>query len=411
MYAVALVMSILCPPFGLILGFYGLNKEIKNWKVYIFCIAFAIGTYAYCYKPFGDPDLVRYIAYVERIGKYSLKQAFELSYLDISTLRVFTFFCWICGRIGEPHLLPAISTFWVYYIGLYVTCKVGYDYKARRFEIVSYIIFLMMTLNFYGIVNNVRNVLAFCIIGFATFKDCYEGKKNIWTYFLYIMPLFLHESAIVFLLLRILVGKTNRIKLVSMATMAFMVSIVQLSFQYVHYFSGSNIISTLVRSSVIKAYQYFMDTDSAWGAIVQNSIQERMSKIVYVSLALFFCIISYVTNRKLKEKIDKGTERILDLCFNISLFVIACAPMRMPEYWRFASAMIVFSGVLYLVVLTRYDSKNVRILMKLIFLWAPISVAFWIRRILYSDLISLLWKPFISSPVFVFFEKFFDMIF
>ena len=62
-----LLLTIICPPIGLIFSIIGLILNPRNWRTYIFSIAWAIGILAFCYEPTSDSDLTRYYYYLERI--------------------------------------------------------------------------------------------------------------------------------------------------------------------------------------------------------------------------------------------------------------------------------------------------------------------------------------------------------
>ena len=324
---------------------------------------------------------------------------------EVDTLVLFSIISWVIAKTGDFHLLPALSVFIIYYIGLYVTCRLCDREESDNSNVLKYIFFMIMALNFYGLVNNIRNVLAFCIMGYATFRDVYDEKRNIWTLLLYVAPVFIHEAAIAMLLIRLLIGRSKKVKIASLIGVVSIKQITLLLYKYVYLFSSKNIIISVIRRFILRMYQYIMDTSSVWGTIVQNSTQERLTKIVYISMAVLFCIMCFYSFTNPKYNSNK---KMIELLFNLSLFVMACTPMRMPEYWRFASAMIVFSGVLFVVVLG--NKKYDKLILFFLYSLAVLAMLFWMRRTVNSDLIGLLIKPFLSSPLVVIIKDSLDIV-
>ena len=61
------VLTILCPPLGLILGYLSvIRKDIFGYhpKTTAFCFSMFLASLAYSYIPVGAPDLVRYFEFV-----------------------------------------------------------------------------------------------------------------------------------------------------------------------------------------------------------------------------------------------------------------------------------------------------------------------------------------------------------
>ena len=72
------MLSFLCPPVGLLMGYELLFS--KGYKIHFcaFCFAIFMASFAYSYEPNGDVDLVRYFSYVDSLKTSS----FDLSLID-----------------------------------------------------------------------------------------------------------------------------------------------------------------------------------------------------------------------------------------------------------------------------------------------------------------------------------------
>ena len=89
---IVVIVSILCPPLGIVGGIIGIYKDYNKWKYYILCIALGMASIAYCYIPKGDPDIVRYWDFVESLKNYSFIKALNTTMHGDGNLYVYTAF-------------------------------------------------------------------------------------------------------------------------------------------------------------------------------------------------------------------------------------------------------------------------------------------------------------------------------
>ena len=411
MSIIFIIISILIPPLGIPLGLYGLWKNYKKWRSYIFCIALSLACIAYCYIPIHESDLVRYFQQFEKFATYSFSEI--IHYDAASGLSLYFIFGWLIGSSGDLHLAPMITVFVIYYIGLYVTCRVGEDLTGPKKEVFKYVIFLLLGLNFHSIINNIRNIFSFSIIGLAIFRDCYLRKRNVFTFLLYICPIFFHTSAILFLGLRLIIGLKKWRKYVFAILLLFTPLIISLFHSLLINVNSDNSIKYLFKFAVDKGYRYFNDTNSAWGLDVKTSGSYTLSRILYIGLAIVISFglfyywtntkYNYRTNLRMTSKKAAGLEKMTNFTLYTALLTISCVTMLTPEYWRFASSLILFAGVPYLRIkeLT-YNKTLFRQLSTLCFIIALPCCALWVRDFcIHSDLKSVLLDPFLSSPLFI----------
>ena len=90
----------------------------------------------------------------------------------------------------------------VYGVAFYITCDVAEEYNAQS-TIPAVIAIQGCMLPFFSIISNVRNVTAFSLIVLAVYLDTVKKKRNPVVLILYILPVFIHSSAIILVLLRI----------------------------------------------------------------------------------------------------------------------------------------------------------------------------------------------------------------
>lgn len=407
----ASLISFFFPPAGIVMGYWSVYKYKFNWKTIAFCFALFMAAIAYAYVPYGDPDLVRYFDYVDQLKGLSFGDAIGRGMRGESNLTVFAAICWLVGKIGDSHLLPAVTVFVIYYIGIYVTCIIAEDLKVSKNTLAAYITFILLCPNFYAIMNNIRNVFCFCIVGMAVFRDCYQKKRDIWTLLMYVVPIFIHPSSLVMILLRFLIVMTGRFKVISFLLILGVKPAIDFLYSLVGYIPNSSVFTLAVRDAIVRAYRYFNDTNSVWGLIVQNSGSQRAMRYLYITLAIVICINAAVLSRKKLwdriafdagiDKYERKIKRMVDYAFTIGLMTIACAPMLTPEYWRFVSALIMFSGAIFFVNKKCFSGTIIGYLNYSIFLFVIPCMLLWMRELRTSDLTVLLLQPFIGSPLIV----------
>ncbi len=445
-----LCVTLLCPPVGFVLAFIGLCRDFAHWKTYIFCIAWGLAVFAYCYAPTVESDMVRYFQYLEQLKGVPFAEAATIDRFGYQRNYSFIYYCWVLANLGLDRLLPAIPVFFIYYTGLYITFRVGTDLGAERKDILTYVIILLLTLNFFGVENNVRNVSAFCMITLAVFRGSYLKKKDIWTLILYIFPVFLHTSAIIFLLLRVLVGIVHHIKcryqimFVFIALIPTIPSVLQMLSGHLIGVTSDNLLLHTLLNVIKTANDYYTYSDAEWAISVAQSGSEQVAKILYSVFALTTIVIILLhwfarfrnvkpfgarvkkclaiglgadQRRKDEQPIDADTASALafdSVSERLSLFVdyeffiagltIAMVPMVMPEYWRFVSVIIVFGGVFYL--LTKKNAEGYPIAKKLLVVFlvlAPLCAALWGRNwILYTDVVKTILRAFLCNPIVIF---------
>ena len=410
MHIVFILLTIIVPPLGIPLGLIGFYSDRRQWKVFAFVIALAVASFAYNYDPLTASDIVRYFDFIEEIRKVSLLRAFGYGSYGSSGLYVFTIACWIAGKLGDPRIIPALSVFFVYYLSIYMTGKVAEDLQCKRRSLMVSLLFILTTLNFYAITNNVRNVLALVLIGYATFRDCFEHKHTPFTYILYILPIFIHTSAILVLALRILLTFSGFIKWVGLGIAVLVQPLLVLLYPLSR--SMKEGVLSYVGNAIAKAHNYYMDDHSAWGLTVQASISESLFKILYVTICIILglCVLlvlgrkSYLKTRGTLSPVPKGVNRVLSLSFYTDLIVIGCIPMLMPIYWRFCASMISYSGGGLLMCEKYSMRKDCFEIARLVCVVLGVCVMplWWRNLVVYSSVFNMFIGAFSSSPVIVF---------
>lgn len=409
---ILILTTLICPPVGLVLSLLCLSRSDRNWRTCIFCIAYALAIFAYCYQPTTDSDLVRYGEIIAQVKNMTFSEAVNSKLYGEGNLYVFMAACWFFGKIGFPNLLQAVSIFVVYFIAGYINYRVATDNDVSYKKSFATLIFLILNSSFYSLTNNVRNVLAFVIIFYAVFRDIYLKKRDVLTIVLYITPCFMHASAILLVMFRLIVSITGKIKWLLLVLIIIMKTLVEYLSTIFSSLGKSNIVLSLIGNMLSKGNRYYNNYDSAWAMTAYNSGSMRLMKMIVVLECVVITVFIFRRTFLYKSGVGqenvaiKSTERLklIDYLFLVDIMGFACVPMHMPEYWRFLVVIILFNGVVLLD--TEFDVVKNNFfcyLRKCLIIVTPIYFALSIRDlILYSKPLSMVINAFMCNPIIIF---------
>lgn len=314
----------------------------KNWFKYMWLLVIMIFIVAYVYMPTLDrgSDFYSYFDQIQNCRNHSFQEVndyYTFNWKDNLILRNFIF--WITGNFLNPHILFAISVAIVYGIGFYIIENYS---KNQNFLSNSWIVIFLqfMELPFFGILTNVRNVFAFSIIIFATYRDVIQHKRNITTFILYILPIFYHSSALILVLIRLIIPIIKRIKYLILILIFFLPGIINLLY------SKITSLPVFLAPLINKSYNYLNnDIATEWGNIVATSGFFIVQKGLMMTFAILAIILIYLT---LNNTVNLNQDFFyFNLC--IWILTIGCTVFSVPHYWRFYCAGIIsFSPVLSL---------------------------------------------------------------
>lgn len=335
---------LLFTPLTMIYAVYNMVNAPSRWKKYLPYFVLAMALFAYCYNPVGEPDLERYFQQLEECGKLTLGQTIEW-YHDGLIIENIIF--WIIGRLGLAHLLPAISTGTIYAITGYITCDIASNHSAYK-KIPTILLIQILILPFLSIVNNIRNIWAFSLIILAVYLELVKKKRNIGVLLLYILPCFLHMSAAILVVLRLLIIPAKRAKVLTIIGAATVPSLISLAYQYRNSIPIGGNLGIIIRQMIVKANWYLYDTNSTeWARAVSASGYQQMNRVVMMFIAVVLIVFAFYY----METINENEKDFVIFVFLLCVITLACNVFTTPQYWRFSAASIIGSGVLILKML------------------------------------------------------------
>lgn len=202
MLILAIATFILCPLASLAFVYVGLKKDIKHRTLYLALVAMFIALFSYSYTPTAVEDLYRH-----------QMDAAAYQYSDIADLiedlheepeQVATMYKFLIGKTGNLALLQFFTAAICFFILLYLLN--AFTEKNKGLPILRVIgvwAFVLSGFYFIVITSNIFYTLALEIFSLGVYFDYVRKKKVVGAIF-YILPVFIHTSAVLTLILIVL---------------------------------------------------------------------------------------------------------------------------------------------------------------------------------------------------------------
>lgn len=353
-----------------------------HWRRYLPMYTLIFALLAYSYVPGTNSDLVRYFEMLDNYKMVSLREAFENT---SSSLYVMVFLMWAISKTGCYGLMPMLTTGTVYGVSAYITCDFA-EQKGQCKMIPALMLMQFFFLPLINIINNVRNVLAFSLVVLAVYRDIIKRRRNLMTIVLYVIPIFMHTSGIILVLLRFASPYVKRFKELFLAGVFFISGLISFAMNHISLFAWSNLLTRVIQKSSGYASDEYLDTE--WGARVANSLYYRLYYLTAMIFALlvillYFRFLKYPgtaeintaertvaagTARRHGKKRENAVRRaracetiFFGYVFLIAITVLGCSVFNAPHYWRFAVALTLPLGAIIILVRERYGKREAMI--------------------------------------------------
>lgn len=360
------IVAFIYPPLGLIFLMYTIIKFNSTDEDYLspnFAIFVALLFAVYGYNLYTQStDLHTYIERVQGINGWTLDMVFNNMFFNSqSKLYVTDFLLYIASKSGNPYLLPCMIGFIDYYIIFYIF--LDYRNRCKNKNLLQLILISIMLIGIstpLSVISNVRCVTAYAIICLAAYRELVQKKKNVLTIVLYILPIWIHTSAIMFLMIRLLVYIIKYIGGFSIVIALFLPNVITFLHNLTNGVMSNNVIITSIVNAVDLAYRYLPegDTTSAMALQYNSDVVNRFVRTYGTFFILLLIAIIYVQgyihkNNKLKD------EKIVQ--FLIVVAIVALSSLTIPTgiFWRYESAVIFLSPIV-LMKTVNDDNKYIR---------------------------------------------------
>ena len=332
-------------PAIIIAVFVMIVKAPAKFKKYYYFMGILFGMLAYCYDPTYENDLARYFMDLDYCRMLSFSAAFD--WAD-DGLIVKNLLFWLISKTGDNHLLPMLSMGIVYGVSAYICVD---SVKDRLNKLQFLLLFQLTLLPFYGIVSNVRNVMAFALLILAVYRDLVQKKHNYITLLLYLLPCFIHMTGIVIVFIRLAIIIVKKHKYIGIFTTIFVPSTSVfiyergLDLSFLPYF-----LKKIMERIIWKSYASFVNS-SEYAVSMQNSGYFNSCRIILfvVGVTLLFLVL-----HQLKKKNYNINSYLLfvGLLATITLMFIVLGTVK---YWVFAFAMLISCSPVLMEFITSTD--------------------------------------------------------
>ncbi|MGH2075733.1 EpsG family protein [Aerococcus urinaeequi] len=158
----------------------------------------------YLYQPYRNYDLFRYFVEMNLLSRYSYLDSFSVGVYANEPL-IHTVF-YIIGKIGNFSLLSSTAMGTITTLIVLAGYKIIYN-KNYNFANYSFFLYFTVVIGMIGIVNTmsgISQILAWSFALIAINYDYFSQNKNkIISFLLYLIPLGIHSSSIILLLIRV----------------------------------------------------------------------------------------------------------------------------------------------------------------------------------------------------------------
>lgn len=345
------LIFIINPFIGMIFVVLGLYKDRKKSTHYSLMFALFFAALAYWFIPNHEMDLTRYFLQLSIYKNLSWSN-FITVILPRNTLFIQEIMFFLISKTNNFHLLPAIVIFITYFLTFYMITNYSNRKSIESKKMMGIIFFIVCVLPFPSLVSNIRNILAFVLFIYAVYRDLEEKKRNFLTYSLYLIPIFIHISAVALLIARLLLpvyNKSNRKAIIAGVIMSttFLTGIVSNFIQ--NSFLGDN---RIISAFFNKANNYVNNTESGYAQYLEKSLVMNLQKAYFVGVVVLILATIIMINRYsksyFKDNKDITTKEFRKINSFISLIcfiVIGTAPIVLTVYLRFVFPVIILSFI------------------------------------------------------------------
>lgn len=330
MQIVLIIASILIfPILSFMLSWYGLYKDYKNWKRYVFMFLYGIFIFAYgrVVSPNSQYDIVRYFDQLERIQGLKLTETIRY-YNDNLYFENILF--WVIAQLRMPHLLPAITTCTVYGVGAYIAGDYAGKEEERNILIILLVQLIMIPFN--STVFNIRNVFAFSLAVLAAYRDLYKKKRNLFTIILYAASIFMHKTGIIIFIIRMCIPLVRKFLAAALLIVFSIPVIIGLAVRYIYLIPFRGTFGTMIQRLAFSA-DHYLHSEDAYAQHIRNSMGATLERYI-VFIFIGGLIILYL--RQIFHKKNINDFEILG--YLLCLITLGCNVIDTPAYWRFAVA-------------------------------------------------------------------------
>lgn len=141
------------------------------------------------------------------------------------SLPLYGLYFYVISLLPDIRFLPAITAFVVYSLNFYLVYRISKKYELHKRSVIILMIFILCNLNYSGVIMGIRFNLAISVCVLGLYLDLIEKKSLLVTLPLYVLPVLMHSSVFIIILLRLLIipfwGKMKNIIAIGLIVVIF----------------------------------------------------------------------------------------------------------------------------------------------------------------------------------------------
>ena len=278
-------------------------KDSKYRKIYGFLLAISLGIVSFeiDVKKL-NLDLRVYYGQMEMLKFMNFSKVLDILILEKEPITNLMFF--IIAKIGVYPLWQFITTFINYFIIFFILSDYAKIKKIGNKTFAIILIFTVALMNNIFLLTGIRNTCALMIYLYLLYSEYIKQKKGIIYKILYIVPVLIHMSMIICIIIRILINikiKKYRIFVI---------------IGFIIYASSPSLILQL--SGLLGKISIFSDLIDKLQVYLFNSMTFNFNSIAHLFLLIYFMFYYYRISKKRKQEQIK----ITNLCNALELVLI-----------------------------------------------------------------------------------------
>lgn len=358
------LIAFIYPPLGILFLGYQLFRTKWDKNTYVspnYAVFIALVIAALGYHFYGDAtDLHSYIEKINAVQGWSLSNIYDMVYFNSKTkLYVIDTLIYLASKSGNPYILPWMIGFMDYYLIFYMF----FDFRNRShntnwWQLCGLVIMLLGIATPLNVISNTRCVSAYIIISFAAYRELVQKKKNILTLILYILPLWLHTSAIIFIGVRLMMYLARYLGSFTIVLSLFAANLITWLHQLFSGVGSGNLIVSMVVNAINQAYFYLNGPDAQTNSMYANDASNIFTRVTGAAFIILLILIIFLQEHSQKEK-SYRCESMVEYLLTAAAFALGTLSIQLGVFWRYESVIVFLSPIILLRSLND-ESKIVR---------------------------------------------------
>ncbi len=268
----------------------------KHPKVFYFLATIILSSLAYFIVVPENSDLYRYINMMEYMRSMGPEWALD-NYGSTNPLSFIFLYC--ISLFNNDGLLPVIAIFITYSFSFAVLYKASKRFNASVTDVNIALIFFMLNMNYFYVVDVIRIYMAFAIMAYFLYVDIVEKKHRLLCFSAYVILCYFHYAMLVFLFLRLVLIFTRKFKGSMSAVVTVLTPIIIFGgYKFLESFTGGGVLLGFASDRLLGYQDY--ETFGIW---------QFAASMIRSALFVFLCLVGiWICSEWKRFELRKNTD-------------------------------------------------------------------------------------------------------